>query len=219
MNSLEVHNLHKSFGKNKILDNVALKCHTNSILGIFGRNGCGKSTMLKCIFGTLNADSISIKINQESIPSKKIITSKKIAYLPQQSFLPRNSRVSDLIQLYFKNPERQDNIFYAPRIQKITRKKVYQLSLGERRYLELVLVAFLDHPFILLDEPFSMIEPLYKDLIADFLKDLKNEKGIIVTDHYYTDVLNITDENMILKEKKLISFNTVEDLKEHGYIV
>jgi ABC-type lipopolysaccharide export system ATPase subunit len=92
------------------------------------------------------------------------------------------------------------------------------LSMGERRYLELLLVAHLPHPFLLLDEPFSMIEPLYKEEIKKFLLSLKAKKGILLTDHYYQDVLNVADRNFVLSNGLLKIVQNREDLKKQGYI-
>ena len=68
------------------------------------------------------------------------------------------------------------------------------------------------------DEPFSMVEPLYKDIIKEFLIDLKNEKGLIITDHYYNDVLEITDRNFIIKSGQKLNIKGKEDLEKFEYL-
>jgi ABC-type multidrug transport system ATPase subunit len=218
MPELQVQKLSKSFGSKKVLQDISISCRTNEILGFFGRNGSGKSTMLKCIFGTLKADTIHIELDGDEIDPAKIIKSGKIGYLPQESFLPKNLKVKSLIPMYFPNGARQENIFYSPGINTIENKRVSSLSYGQLRYLELILVAFLDHDFLFLDEPFSMIEPRYKDLIRDFLIDLKKEKGIILTDHYYGDVLAVSDKNMLIKDKTAFEVSGEADLKKFGYL-
>ena len=101
--------------------------------------------------------------------------------------------------LYFIQMETIRILFFrAPFIERIATRKIGTLSLGELRYFELLLVAHLEHPFLLLDEPFSMIELLYKEAIKEFLLSLKAKKGILLTDHYYRDVLDISDRNLVL---------------------
>jgi len=218
MNLLEITNLNKSYGNKVILKNVNLICKTGEIIGVFGRNGTGKSTLLKLIFGTVKADSILIKINSEAISQKNIIPSKKIAYLPQDTFLPKEQNVRAIIPLFFPNGDDQNKIFYSPQVSSFEKIKVGKLSLGQLRYLELLIIGNLNHPFLLLDEPFSMIEPIYKDVIKKLLLKLKVSKGIILTDHYYNDVLQVTNRNFILKDAKKIQIKTKEDLVKYEYL-
>ena len=135
MNVLEISNLHKSYQKKVILKDVSLTCKTGDVIGFFGRNGAGKSTLLKLIFGTVKANSILIKIDSEVIAAKNIIQSKKIAYLPQDTFLPKQQQVRKIISLFFSDGEEQNKIFYAPQVANFEKLKVGVLSLGQLRYL------------------------------------------------------------------------------------
>ena len=209
MNTLEINNLSRSFGKKLILNDVSLKCETGQVIGVFGRNGAGKSTLLKVIFGTLEADTIDIRVNSEAILPKEIISSGKIAYLPQESFLPKGLKVREVIPLFFKNDE-QDKIFYAQGVSKFENTLIGKLSMGELRYLEILLIGNLNHPFILLDEPFSMVEPLIKEMLKGVLYRLRETKGILLTDHYYEDVLEVTDRNLIIREGKILNIEHKE---------
>lgn len=218
MNVLEIIGLNKSYGNKTILKDINFECRTGEIIGVFGRNGTGKSTFLKIIFGTVKADSVSIKINSEKISQKDIISSKKIAYLPQDTFLPKEKEVRAIIPIFFPNGDDQDRIFYAPQVASFEKTKIGKLSIGQLRYLELLILSHLKHQFLLLDEPFSMIEPIYKDVIKDLLLNLKKSKGIILTDHYYHDVLEITDKNFIIQEAKKIEIFENDDLVKNGYL-
>lgn len=71
---------------------------------------------------------------------------------------------------------------------------------------------------MLLDEPFSMIDPLYNDLIKEELVERKSSKGFIITDHYYTDILGVSDRVCLLKDNKIASINATEELQSEGYI-
>jgi ABC-type multidrug transport system ATPase subunit len=218
MDLLKVTDLNKSYGKKAILKNINLDCKVGEIIGIFGRNGTGKSTLLKLIFGTIKADSILIKINSEIISQKAIIPSKRIGYLPQDTFLPKERKVREIIPLFFPNGEDQDKIFYSPQVSSFEKIKVGKLSLGQLRYLELLIIGNLNHKFLMLDEPFSMIEPIYKDVIKGLLLELKKSKGIILTDHYYNDVLEITDKNFVIKDAKKIEIKDKNDLGKYEYL-
>lgn len=218
MDLLKVTGLNKSYGKKAILKNINLDCKVGEIIGIFGRNGTGKSTLLKLIFGTVKADSILIKINSEIISQKDVIKSKRIGYLPQDSFLPKGRKVREIIPLFFPNGDDHDNIFYSPQVSSFENIKVGKLSLGQLRYLELLIIGNLNHQFLMLDEPFSMIEPIYKDVIKGLLLQLKKSKGIILTDHYYNDVLEITDKNFVIKDAIKIEIKNKNDLVKYGYL-
>ena len=215
----KLHNASINFGKKEVLKEISFSLETGEILGIFGRNGCGKSTLLKMIFGTLKKGAINISIDGTNFNPIKNISSESISYLPQHSFLPKNIKVRDIIPIYFSEEKKQDAIFYDALIAKIAAKKVGELSLGQVRYLEVLLVGNLDHSFLLLDEPFSMIDPLYKIEIKNLLNKLKTEKGILITDHYYEDVLDITSKNLLIKNGVGIPIESKEDLKKLEYLV
>ena len=218
MDLLEITDLNKSYGKKTILKDINLECKIGEIIGIFGRNGAGKSTLLKLIFGTVKANSILIKINSKAISPKDIIASKKIGYLPQDTFLPKEQKVRVIIPLFFPNGDDQNKIFYSPQVSSFEKIKVGKLSLGQLRYLELLIIGNLNHSFLMLDEPFSMIEPIYKDVIKKLLLKLKESKGIILTDHYYNDVLEITDKNFVIKEAEKFEIIEDDDLVKYEYL-
>lgn len=218
MSRLEVKAVKKSFVSKTVLDSVSFSCETGEIIGLFGRNGSGKSTLLKSIFGTLQADFIDMEIDKSKLLPKNVISSGKIGYLPQEPFLPSELRVREVIPLFFPKGGDQDRIFYSKGVSGFEKQKVGKLSSGQLRYLEIILLCHLDHPFLLLDEPFSMIEPLYNDLIKELLISLGLKKGIILTDHYYSDVLNISTRNFLLKDGKILDIKNENDLADHNYI-
>ncbi len=214
----QLHNVSKSFGKKAIINDVSFKLETGEILGIFGRNGCGKSTLLKMIFGTEKSDSINISIDGKVFHPSTNIQNQQVAYLPQHPFLPKRLKVRDVIPIYFQEEKKQDTVFYDALIAKIAGKKVGELSMGQLRYFEVLLIGNLEHPYVLLDEPFSMIEPLYKIEIKTFLNRIKSEKGIIIPDHYYEDVLDITSKNILIKDGKSYNIQNKEELSDFQYL-
>src|SRR5690606_33697155 len=157
-------------------------------------------------------------INSDVISQKDVIKSKRIGYLPQDSFLPKERKVREIIPLFFPNGDDQDKIFYSTQVSSFEKLKVGKLSLGQLRYLELLIIGNLNHQFLMLDEPFSMIEPIYKDVIKGLLLEIKKSKGIILTDHYYNDVLEITDKNFVIKDAKKIEIKDKNDLVRYEYL-
>lgn len=218
MAQLNVNQLTKSFGKRVMLNDVSLALTTGSITSVLGRNGCGKSTLLKILFGVMKADAMSINYNGNSINQNDIIPNQLIAYLPQQPFIPMQKKLRDIVPMFFNEGDMQDKVFYSYNMHKLADTKAGKLSLGELRYFELLLIAHSPHPFILLDEPFSMIEPLYKERIKELLLSLKSTKGILVTDHYYRDVLEISTKSLLLKDGTLIRVNNEQELRMNGYL-
>lgn len=215
---LEIRALSKSYGKKPVLNDLALNLKKGEILGVFGRNGCGKSTLLNILFGTLKANNMLLTIDGKSFRSSEIISKQLIGYVPQFPFLPQSAKVRDIIPMYYESGEAQDLIFRSQRIAQISNTQVGKLSVGERRYLETLLVGHLDHPYLLLDEPFSMLEPLYKELVTDFLTKLKETKGILLTDHYYQDVWLVSDRKAVLTAGNLHAVSEIQELHDLGYL-
>jgi ABC-type multidrug transport system ATPase subunit len=218
MNRLEVMELNKAFGERQILNRISFSCRTGEIIGLFGRNGSGKSTLLKGIMGTLSMDSITIYINGENIQPAEIFPKKLIGFLPQESFLPKEMKVRDVIPLMFPKGEEQDKIFHSAGVAAFDSKRVGKLSLGQLKYLELLLLAQLPQPFLLLDEPLSMLEPMYIEKVKELLLSLKATKGLVITDHYYKDVLDLADRNLVLKAGSAYGVENEQDLRSHEYL-
>ena len=217
VHTLNVKSINHSFGKRQILSDISFTCETGDIVGMFGRNGTGKSTLLKILFGTLHPDKSEFYID-DKITSCKRGLNKFIAYHHQEVFLPKNTTVRNLIPMYFPDGEKQNKLFYDQRINKIENQKVGVLSTGEQRFLQFLLLLNLDHYFILLDEPFSMLEPLYKDLIKEKIEEYKKMKGFIITDHYYMDVLQIANIKKVISNGAMKSVTTNSDLITLGYL-
>lgn len=206
MATLKLHNASIRFGKRQLFQQASLSLSTGSIVGLFGENGSGKSTLLKAVFGTVKADSISISINGKPISPTGVTNSKQIGFLPQHPFVPHHLKVRDIIPIYFPGEAEQDSIFYDPLVATFTSKRIKDLSFGQRRYLEVLLIIHLDRKFLLLDEPFSAIAPQHKEQVKNHIKQMSSEKGFLITDHYYDDVVELTNQNYLIKNRQLTPF-------------
>jgi ABC-type multidrug transport system ATPase subunit len=218
MIKFEILQIEKSFGSKTVLTNIDFECRKGEILGIFGRNGCGKSTLLKIIFGALQYDRFEALLDNEKYEPNINIQKQQIAYLPQHNMLPPKKKVRDIVSMFYPNPDNQDRILYNPKIASYDNLRFGQLSSGEKKYFEIMLISQLPHSVMIFDEPFSMIDPIEQELISDLLQKLKKDKIVIITDHYYRNVLNITDRNLLINNGKSQKINSVDDLIQGEYL-
>ncbi|MEO6849001.1 MAG: hypothetical protein ABI203_02900, partial [Mucilaginibacter sp.] len=126
-------------------------------------------------------------------------------------------RVENIIDIYIDS-EAQKFILEDERVRTYLNKTVAQLSGGQLRYFELLLIINLNTMFVLLDEPFSKIEPLYKEFIADLIKKYRTTIGFILTDHDYKNVISLSDSIFLLTDgvcKKLVDLS---DLEKYNYV-
>ena len=214
--TLEVDSLLKTYNNTKIVSNVYLKLETNQIIGILGRNGSGKSTLLKIIFGIIAADKKFIKINGV-LKSKNSDLLNEVSYLSQENFIPKHFLIRKAIVLSIKS-KNLIIFFNDDAIKSIIDKKINQLSNGELRYLEIKIILNNSSKFLLLDEPFNGLSPLQIDKIITLLKENSSKKGIIITDHNYQNVIEISSDIMLMKSGKLIAVKDKNQLVELGYL-
>jgi ABC-type lipopolysaccharide export system ATPase subunit len=213
---LEVDSIRKAFGDKQVLTDIALKCQPGDIIGLLGRNGSGKSTLLKIIFGTLFTDYKFIRINDE-ILDHPFKTKNIISYLNQDNFLPKNITVKQVVEIYSDDLD-QKEFLDDEVLSKVLDTKIRNLSGGESRYLEVKLLLTLDSLFVLLDEPFNGISPLHIEKVKNMILDKSVEKGIILTDHDYRNVLDVANKFYLLFDGGLKPIKTKQDLIDWGYV-
>jgi lipopolysaccharide export system ATP-binding protein len=213
---LEVDSIRKSFGDKQVLTDIALKCQPGDIIGLLGRNGSGKSTLLKIIFGTLFTDNKFIRINNE-ILKHPFKTKNVISYLNQDNFLPKNITVKQVVEIYSDDLDKK-KFLDDEVLSKVSDTKIRNLSGGESRYLEVKLLLNIDSLFVLLDEPFNGISPLHIEKVKSMILDKSKEKGIILTDHHYRNVLEVATRFYLLFDGGLKPIKTKEDLIDWGYV-
>jgi len=214
---LEVDSVLKSYGVKELLTDVYVKCETGDIIGLLGRNGSGKSTLLKIIFGTVRADNSNIRINGRPCPfpyKKK----DQIAYLPQHRFLPTDIPIKKIIEIFIAAKDARQRIKENERIGPHLDKYVNHLSGGELRYLEIMLLLNLDVKFVLMDEPFSGMEPLYKERIAALIKSYRDTKGFIITDHDYRNIIDTSTELLLITNGVCKHIQALDQLESFNYL-
>lgn len=175
---------------------------TGKIYGLFGLNGAGKSSLMQSVFGSNRKATLHGYINGKSLDVTQH-ENQIVGYLPQDPFIMKGVKVFDVVQYWYPDYDDQDKILYEPMIHKMHQKKVGNLSMGERRFLEFLLVFYLPHPFLMLDEPFSGLAPLQIQRVQELIKEKGLNKGIVISDHYFENILKISDHNLMLLHGKL----------------
>jgi len=215
-NLLEIDSVVKSYGLYDVLTDIYLKCQTGDIIGMLGRNGTGKSTLMKILFGTLQADRKFIRIDGKVYNQPyKIIN--EICYLPQDSFLPKYMSVEKTIELYL-GKQQVTNFLEDSILQKLNTSKISHLSGGELRYLEIKLLLHTDCKFILLDEPFNGVSPILVGEIKKLILKTSEFKGIILTDHDYRNVLDVANQFCLIYDGGIKKIDDKQELVRWGYI-
>lgn len=215
MLKLKVDSVELEFDGRRILQDISMHCSQGEIVGLLGRNGCGKSSLLKIIFGTLAATHKYVSIGDKVI--YKGYYDNKIGYLPQHNYLPPGISVKSLAKMMVAPG--YWNEFAANTIYKAHwNKSTSQLSGGELRQLEMLMVLYSRADFILLDEPFTHVTPVQSDYFKEVIKAISSTKGIIVTDHQYENVMYLSDRIIILTEGCTKPVSGLNDLVTYNYL-
>lgn len=212
---LEVDSVFLEFGKKCILSDVFMHFETGQVTGILGRNGTGKTCLLNIIYGSLKANFSSLRYNGEHIGSfyKK---DDKVSYLPQFSILPKFLKLSKIISLF----EVDSSLFLAdfPEFGHSFNTTFGILSFGQKRLFETWLFLRSKSEFILLDEPFSYLMPVHVEKIKEIIREEKSTKGIVITDHLYENVIDLSDSLYLIYHSVARKIKDLSELIEYGYL-
>ena len=196
---LEIDSIIKNFGTRQLLTDVYLKINTGDVIGLFGRNGTGKSVLMQIIYGTMKADRKFIRLDECKVLSAPYQHARTIAFLPQQGYLPKHEKINKLVDCYL-----DANVvpyFYED-------DEVAQ-SCMERRVSQLVL----------LDEPFDYLSFHLVDKLIGLIKKHSEEKGIVIADHNYEKVLEVVNRLVLIREGVLMELTDKRGLVEQGYLL
>jgi ABC-type multidrug transport system ATPase subunit len=191
-------------------------CETGKIVGLLGRNGSGKSCLMQVVLGTLHAESKSIRVNRSPLLGN-YIKKKAIAYLPQTDLLPPFLSFEKAFELCQIDRHKIVNEF--PELENCLRCKSSEVSGGQKRLLEVLLILNSPHPFCILDEPFSGLMPLHIGKIKEMIVVEKQRKGIIITDHLHRHIRSMADDLYILVNGEAYKIIGEEQLIELGYLM
>jgi lipopolysaccharide export system ATP-binding protein len=221
--SLKAAGLEKSYGRKKVVDGISVEVRRGEIVGLLGPNGAGKTTTFSIMAGLIPGDGGRIDLDGEDITGLPMYlrARKGISLLPQEPSIFRKLTVEGNIlaviearpDAFRDRPRDPRDILEEFGLARLSRAKAYTLSGGERRRLEIARAMVTSPDFILLDEPFTGIDPLAVLDLQDILKQLKEKRmGILVTDHNVRETLEITDKACIIDKGKMILEGTPRDI-------
>ncbi|MEI9921993.1 MAG: ATP-binding cassette domain-containing protein [Bacteroidota bacterium] len=213
-NILEADSIIVRYDERTVLSNAYIRCGQNEIVGLLGRNGSGKSTLLKTIFGIGAAEHKSIRVNGNWIANGYL--DSNVTMLPQSDMGPSQITIGKAMQLFKIDLSRVKEA--APDKVAMLDQRPDQLSGGERRFLELLLVLFSKSKFSLLDEPFSGLSPVMIERALEIMKEVKKEKGLLLTDHMYRHVTACSDRIYCMYNARTVEIRETSELIRYGYI-
>ena len=212
---LQCTNLYKSFGDKEVLKNINLEINEGRIIGLLGKNGTGKSTLIKLINDLLTATSGEILINGEKIGvnSKKIIS-----YLPERTYLDKSWTVDEVIKFF---EEFYDN-FDAEKARKLLSDlsldptmKLSKMSKGMQEKVQLVLVMSRSADLYILDEPLGGVDPATREYILDtILSNFSEGATVLLSTHLISDIERILDEVIFINNGEIVLHEDADELRE-----
>ena len=214
---IKIKNLTKKFNKFTALQDINLECKKGHSIAFIGPNGCGKTTLIKCILGLNVVEFGDILVSGNSV-KKDFLYREKIGYMPQIGKYPENMTIGQTIKMIQDNRKNVENIdtelLEAFELTKLYEKKMSTLSGGTTQKVSAVL-AFMFHPeIIILDEPTAGLDPLASEILKNkIIKERKNGKLIIITSHLLSELDDMVNEIVFINEGKILVHQSVEDLK------
>ena len=215
--------LKKAFKGREVVSSVDITVKAGEVVGLLGPNGAGKSTTFYMIVGRILPDSGNVFLGDEDVTSLPMYLRSRggIGYLPQEASIFRSLSVREnldlvLQELGYSDAERiqnRDRLIDELGLHKIVAAPGYALSGGERRRVEIARCLALSPIFILLDEPFSGIDPVAVNDIQEIIIRLKNSGyGILLTDHNVRETLGICDKAFIISSGEVIASGTPDEI-------
>lgn len=223
MNKLKIDNLSKAYGGRKVVDGVSIEINRGEIVGLLGPNGAGKTTSFYMVVGLIQPEEGTISLDGENITNMPMYRRARrgIGYLCQEDSIFRKLTVEENIiaileTLNISRAERKrrlEKLLQELKISHLGKSKAYTLSGGERRRLEITRALVTEPSFLLLDEPFSGIDPIAVFEAQQIIQDLKSSGlGILLTDHSVRETLAITGRSYIMYEGKILISGSSQEL-------
>src|SRR6202162_1453232 len=215
--------LSKSYRGRKVVDDLDLEIRQGEVVGLLGPNGAGKTTTFYILVGLARPDSGRVLLNGQEITDLPMYLRARngISYLPQEPSVFRQltseQNLLAVLETLPLTPEQQrdrlEELLAQMGLETVRQSKAYTLSGGERRRLEIARSLTLQPSFILLDEPFSGIDPLTVKDLQDLIRELSRSGiGVLITDHNVRETLNVTDRAYIVNHGKIMKWGTPVEL-------
>ena len=215
---LSVNNITKSFGEKQVLNGVSFSAQSGKAIGILGRNGAGKTTLIRIIMDVFGADSGNVLLDGKPIRQQNI----KIGYLPEERGLyPKNKIMEQLI--YFASLQgidkktatnTADALFKRLNIEEYKNRRLDTLSKGNQQKVQLIATLITNPHIIILDEPFSGLDPVNASMLKDIVKDLiANGKLVLFSSHQMNYIEEFCNEILILNGGRIVLGGAIKDIK------
>jgi lipopolysaccharide export system ATP-binding protein len=225
MLKLQAVELSKSYRGRRVVDDVELEIGQGEVVGLLGPNGAGKTTTFYIIVGLARPDSGRVLLNGDEITDLPMYLRARsgISYLPQEPSVFRQLTSEEnllaVLETLPLTPEQQrdrlEELLVQMGLETVRQNKAYTLSGGERRRLEIARSLTLQPSFILLDEPFSGIDPLTVKDLQEIIRELSRSGiGVLITDHNVRETLSVTDRAYILRNGKIFKKGRPAELSE-----
>ena len=214
MELLECKHLCKNYDEKQVLKDINLKIPRGKIVGLLGKNGTGKTTLIKLINDLLTPTSGEILINGKKIgiESKEII-----AYLPERTYLDREMTVKDAIKYFeefYKNFDSEKAIKLIKDLDLDVNTKISKMSKGMQEKLQLILVMSRNAELYILDEPLGGVDPATRDYILDtILSNFCKGASVIISTHLIADIERILDEVIFIDKGQIIVTSSADELR------
>ena len=214
MELLEIKNLYKNYGEKQVLNNITLTVPRGKIIGLLGKNGTGKTTLIKLINGLLTPTEGEIIFEGEKIgPQSKL----NIAYLPERTYLDKSMTINETLK-FFKEFYSNFDIDKAKDLLKKLdldeNQKIIKMSKGMQEKVQLVLVMSRKADLCILDEPLGGVDPATRDYILDTILTNFNEgASIIISTHLISDIERILDEVIFIDKGEIKLISDADELR------
>lgn len=216
---IEVKNLTKKFDKFTALKDVNLNFTEGKSVALIGPNGCGKTTLIKCILGLNVVETGDIIVDGKSVKDDYRYR-ENVGYMPQIGRYPENMSIEQTIKMIkdtrnLKGVSLDTELLEAFELDKIYDKKMATLSGGTTQKVSAVLAFMFNPKIIILDEPTAGLDPLASEILKNkIIKEKNNGKLIIITSHLLSELDDIITEIIFMNEGKILVHQSVEDLME-----
>jgi lipopolysaccharide export system ATP-binding protein len=223
---LVIQDLQKSYGGRKVVDGVSFDVNRGEVVGLLGRNGAGKTTSFDMVLGLVKPEKGAITLGDKDMTKLAIHERSRlgVGYLPQEASIFRKLSVADNIKIVLElinipsreHNQRIQNLLEQFGLQYLSKTTAVQLSGGERRRLELARCLAAEPEFILLDEPFTGVDPISISDIQGLIRRLRDEwnLGVLLTDHNPRATLKITDRAYLIDSGKILVAGTSKEVAE-----
>jgi lipopolysaccharide export system ATP-binding protein len=223
MRVLETKEISKSYRGRKVVDNVSVNVAQGEVVGLLGPNGAGKTTSFYMIVGLISPDSGQVTVDGDDITNLPMYRRARrgISYLPQEASVFRKLTVEENLMAILETlpldgrqrRERMNRLVEQLGLETVRGSKGYMLSGGERRRTEIARSLVIEPSFLLLDEPFSGIDPIQVIELQRIIFDLKRSGiGILITDHNVRETLAVTDRAYIINNGKIFRTGSPSEL-------